>query len=191
MISRLGDLPQSISATAWIAPTAVVVGDVTIGADVGVWYNAVVRADTAPIAIADGTNVQDGCVIHADPGFPTSIGRGVTVGHNATLHGCRVDDHVLIGMGAILLNGAHVAENCIVAAGSLVPQGMQIPTGSMVAGVPAKVKRLLTDLEIHAIRENAASYILRRHAHAHAHELKQRPSALQSRLVEDARRPQT
>ena len=119
-------------AETWIAPGAVVVGDVTLGCNSSIWYNAVVRGDSAPIEIGENTNIQDGCVLHVDAGFPLKIGRGVTVGHAAILHGCTVGDNTLIGMGAIVLNGAQIGKDSLVAAGALVPQGRSYPDGVLL-----------------------------------------------------------
>ncbi|OZC92982.1 gamma carbonic anhydrase family protein [Rhodococcus sp. 06-418-1B] len=169
MIVRFGSHIPDIDETAWVAPTATIIGDVAVGPDSSVWYNAVIRADQASVALGERTNVQDGCVLHADPGTPLRLGSNVTVGHNATLHGCTVEDNVLIGMGAILLNRAYVSTNSIIAAGALVPENFVVPERALVAGVPAKVRRTLTDDEVDAIRSNAENYVLGREAHRRAH----------------------
>ena len=143
----------------YIAPNAVVTGEVNLGENVNIWYGAVLRGDSGTITIGDHTNIQDNCVLHADPGIPMTIGDDVTVGHGAILHSCTVGDNSLIGMGAIVLNGAVIGANCIVAAGALVPQGMVIPDNSLVIGSPAKVRRSLTDEEIAANRRSAAGYV--------------------------------
>jgi len=148
----------AVDATAWIAPTATIIGAVTIGPRTGVFYGAVVRGDTSSIVIGAGSNLQDGVVVHADPDFPATVGSGVSVGHGAVLHGCTVEDGCLIGMGAIVLNGAVIGAGSIVAAGALVPQGVAVPPRSLVAGVPAKVRRELSDAELVANRNNAAVY---------------------------------
>lgn len=169
MIVDLNDgLSPTVSRTAWIAPNAVVVGAVTIEDKVSVWYSAVLRADTETVSVGSGSNVQDGCVIHADPGFPAAIGSGVSIGHNATLHGCTIDDNVLVGMGATIMNGARIGEDCIVAAGALITEGMAVPPRSLVAGLPAKVRRELTDEEVAKVRANAAGYEARMTLHADA-----------------------
>ena len=144
---------------AYIAPNATVVGDVVLEKNVNIWYGAVLRGDSGRITVGEGTNIQDNCVLHADPGLPMTIGDGITVGHGAILHSCTVGNNSLIGMGAIVLNGAVIGENCIVAAGALVPQGMVIPDGSLVIGSPAKVRRQLTDEEIAANRRSAEGYV--------------------------------
>ena len=147
-----------IDPSAFIAPNATVLGDVTIAADCGVFFGAVIRGDREPISIGWGSNIQDNCVLHVDSGYPLQIGQNVTVGHGAILHGCTVGDGSLIGMGAIILNGAAVGKNCTVAAGALVPQNAVIPDGSLVIGVPGKVRRALTEEEIAANLQNAAAY---------------------------------
>ena len=169
MILNLDDArTPAIAPDAWIAPTAVVVGAVTIGSESGIWYNAVIRADDETVTIGSGTNVQDGCAIHADPGSPATIGDGVSIGHNATVHGCTISDNVLIGMGAVIMNDAEIGEDSLVAAGALVPERTVVPPRSLVAGVPAKVRRPLTDEEVDNIRANAANYMTRRTTHANA-----------------------
>ncbi|SNX95309.1 Carbonic anhydrase or acetyltransferase, isoleucine patch superfamily [Geodermatophilus sabuli] len=147
-----------IDEDAFVAPTAVVVGAVTMGPRSSIWYGAVARADHEVIEIGEGSNVQDGCTLHSDPGFPLVIGRGVTVGHRVVLHGARVDDDVLVGMGSVVMNGAHIGSGSIVAAGAVVTQGTQVPPGSLVAGIPAKVIRQASDEDLAHIRGNAASY---------------------------------
>ena len=149
--------PQ-IDDEAFVAPTAVVVGAVTMGPRSSLWYGAVARADAEVIEIGADSNVQDGCTLHSDPGFPLVVGRGVTVGHRVVLHGARIDDDVLVGMGSVVMNGAHIGSGSIVAAGAVVTQGTQVPPGSLVAGVPAKVIRPATEDDGLHIRGNAASY---------------------------------
>ena len=143
---------QQIASTARVARGAVLVGEVTLGEESSVWYNAVVRADNAPIVIGARSNIQDCCVLHVDEGHPIQIGDGVTVGHGAILHGCTIGDNSLIGMGAVVLNGAQIGKNCIIGASALVTQGMQVPDGSMLLGVPARVRRPLTEEEITALK---------------------------------------
>ena len=149
--------PQ-IDDQAFVAPTAVVVGAVTMGPHASIWYGAVARADAEVIEIGEGSNVQDGCTLHSDEGFPLLIGKGVTVGHRVVLHGAQVDDEVLIGMGSVVMNGAHIGTGSIVAAGAVVTQGTQVPPRSVVAGIPAKVVRSANDDDLLHIRGNAASY---------------------------------
>lgn len=159
LIAAVGGREPAVDSQAYVAPTAVVVGDVTLGPDTSVWYQAVLRGDCESVSLGAGSNVQDNCTVHADPGFPVVIGDRVTVGHNAVVHGCTVGDDVLVGMGATVLNGAVIGSGSLVAAQALVPQGMQVPPGSLVAGVPAKVKRPLTDEEREHIRLNGAGYV--------------------------------
>jgi carbonic anhydrase/acetyltransferase-like protein (isoleucine patch superfamily) len=130
-----------IDPSAFIARGAVVLGDVHLGRDVSVWYNAVVRGDAERITVGDGTNIQDLSMVHADPGVPCVVGRRVTVGHRAILHGCTVGDGCMIGMGAILLNGVRVGEGSVVGAGAVLTEGTEVPPGSLVLGVPGKVVR--------------------------------------------------
>jgi carbonic anhydrase/acetyltransferase-like protein (isoleucine patch superfamily) len=132
-----------LDPSVFVAPGAVVVGDVTIGADSSVWYQAVIRGDTESIRIGSATNIQDMTMIHADPGVPCAVGDRVTVGHRAILHGCAVEDGCLIGMGAIILNGVKVGAGSIVGAGALLLEGMEVPPGSLVVGSPARVLRLI------------------------------------------------
>jgi len=147
-----------LDETAVIAAGAVVLGEVTVGAQTGIWYNAVVRGDRAPVVIGSYSNVQDNAVIHVGTGFPVQIGDYVTIGHGAIVHGCQIGDNSLIGMGAILMNGAVIGKNCVIGAGALVTQGMQIPDNSLVIGNPGKVKRQVTEEEIQANRKNAVLY---------------------------------
>ncbi|MGB3485965.1 MAG: gamma carbonic anhydrase family protein [Mycobacterium sp.] len=159
MIISLGRLAPSVAGSAWTAPTAAIVGEVHLGEEANVWYCAVVRADDAPIRVGSRTNIQDGCVLHADPDRPITVGSGVTIGHNTTLHGCTIADNVLIGMGSTILNGAHVRSHSLVAAGSLLPQGFSAPEGSLIVGAPATVRRSLNDAELAAIHANADHYV--------------------------------
>ncbi|WP_433789373.1 gamma carbonic anhydrase family protein [Actinoplanes sp. CA-252034] len=158
MIEIDGHAPH-VAPTAWIAPGAVVAGRVTLGPDSSVWYHTVVRADLDTISIGAGTNLQDGTVVHADPGYPVTVGANVSVGHRAVLHGCTVEDDVLIGMGAIVMNGAHIGARSIVAAGALIPEGVTIPAGSLVLGAPGRVRRETSADEHAAIAANAAVYV--------------------------------
>jgi len=142
----------------WIAPTATVLGRVTLGAGVGVWFGAVVRGDGEPIVIGEDSNLQEHVVVHTDPGYPATIGKGCTIGHRAIVHGATIGANVLIGMGAIILNGAVIGENSLVGAGALVTEGKVIPPGSLVIGAPGKVARPLTDDEIARNRQSATHY---------------------------------
>ena len=172
-ISFRGTAP-SVDPSAWIAPSATVIGAATIAARAGVFYGAVLRADTSTINIGEGSNLQDGVVVHADAGFPATVGSGVSVGHRAVLHGCTVQDDCLIGMGAVVLNGAVVGAGSMVAAGAVVLEGAQIPPGSLVAGVPGKVRRQLTEEERAGIIDNAQRYVTL--TQDHAAELRDRPA---------------
>ncbi|WP_282785050.1 MULTISPECIES: gamma carbonic anhydrase family protein [unclassified Nocardia] len=156
---RLGEHEPQIDESAWIAPNATVAGRVKLGAEVSIWYSAVLRGDMDDITVGERTNIQDGCVLHADPGFPCTVGAGVSVGHNAILHGCTVGDDVLVGMGATVLNGAVIGSGSLIAANALIPEGAQIPPNSLVAGVPGKVRRELSEPESQRIKLNAAAYL--------------------------------
>ncbi|MEM0945927.1 MAG: gamma carbonic anhydrase family protein [Pseudomonadota bacterium] len=130
--------------TAWIAPTAAVVGDVVIGVDVSFWYGAAVRGDNEAVQLGRGSNVQENAVLHVDPGFPVRVGEDVTIGHGAILHGCEIGDGTTVGMGAIVLNGARIGRNCLIAAGALILERTEIPAGSLVVGSPGQIKRTLS-----------------------------------------------
>jgi carbonic anhydrase/acetyltransferase-like protein (isoleucine patch superfamily) len=158
-IYQLDALTPNISDSAWVADNAQVIGDVHMAADSSVWFSSVVRGDTATVHIGEGTNIQDGSVLHADVGIPLTIGKHVTVGHMVQLHGCTVGDESLIGIGAIVLNGAKIGKNCLVGAGSLVTEGKEFPDGSMIMGTPAKVVRSLTPEQMEGLRLSAKHYI--------------------------------
>ncbi|MCY3906065.1 MAG: gamma carbonic anhydrase family protein [Anaerolineaceae bacterium] len=151
--------PELVAPSAFIAPGAVVVGDVTLEGQVNIWFNAVLRGDTTPLRVGAGSNVQDGAVVHADPGFPAVIATGCTIGHNAIVHGARVGDNALVGMGAILLNGVVVGRDSIVGAGALLTQGKRFPAESLILGSPAHVIRSLSPAEIEANRASARAYV--------------------------------
>lgn len=148
-----------MSEKIMIAPGAHVLGDVHLGENVGIWYNAVVRGDTNSITIGDNSNVQDNTTVHTDSDYKVHVGKGVTIGHNAIVHGCTIGDNTVIGMGSIILSGAVIGENCIIGAGSLVTGKMRIPDNSLAFGNPAKVIRAVTPEEIKANHENAAHYV--------------------------------
>jgi carbonic anhydrase/acetyltransferase-like protein (isoleucine patch superfamily) len=143
----------------FIAPTAAVIGDVVLKSHSSVWFNAVVRADNDQIHIGQGSNVQDGAVLHADPGFPVFIGHGVTVGHQAMLHGCSIGDGALIGIQAVILNGAVIGDGALIGAKALVTENMHIPAGALVLGAPAKVVKILSAERMAALGKNASNYI--------------------------------
>lgn len=147
--------------SAFVADTAVVVGDVRLGECASVWFGAVVRGDDARIEIGDETNLQDQVVAHADPDAPMRIGRGVTVGHGAVLHGLEVGDHSLVGIRAVLLAGSRIGRHCVVGAGAVVPEGMEVPDRSLVLGVPARVRGRVSDDQAAALERAATDYVLR------------------------------
>jgi carbonic anhydrase/acetyltransferase-like protein (isoleucine patch superfamily) len=148
-----------IDPTAFIHPTAVVLGDVTLGKRASVWPTAVLRGDSDVIVIGDDTNVQDGSIIHADEGVPTHIGNRVGIGHRAIVHGATIDDDVLIAMGAVVLNGVHVARGSIIGAGAVLPEGKRIPENSLVIGVPGRIVRQTTSEERQRIRRTVEAYL--------------------------------
>ena len=151
--------------SAWVAPGAFVIGDVHLGENSSVWYGAVLRGDMEPIRIGARTNVQAGCVLHADPGFPATVGEGCVVGHNAVVHGCEVGDGCLIGMGATILNGAKIGEGSIVAAGAVVPENREFPPRSLIVGLPAKRAGEVTEEQARDIERGAREYVERAAAH--------------------------
>lgn len=166
MIYQLNDrTPTLPSDDYYIAKNATVIGDVNIKKGVSIWYNTVLRADVETITIGESTNIQDSSVLHVDIGYPLVIGDRVTVGHRVMLHGCYIDEESLIGIGAVVLNGARIGRHCLIGANSLITEGKEIPDGSMVMGAPGKVVRTLSEAEIEGIRLSAASYVLngRRH----------------------------
>ena len=143
----------------FIAPNAAVIGDVLLKANASVWFSAVIRADVEYIEIGEGANIQDGAVLHADPGTPCIIGDNVTVGHNAMVHGCTVGEGSLVGINAVVLDGAVIGKNCLIGAGALVTGGMNIPDNSLVLGAPAKVKATLSEAQIAAMHRGAQHYV--------------------------------
>ncbi|WP_329485975.1 gamma carbonic anhydrase family protein [Kitasatospora sp. NBC_01246] len=165
LIAAVGDRVPDIDPTAFVAPNAVVVGSVTVGAGASVWYGAVIRGDAEAITVGAGSNIQDNCTLHADLGFPLVIGERISVGHNAVLHGCVIEDDVLVGMNSTVLNGARIGAGSLVAAGAVVPQGMEVPAGSLVAGVPARIRRELTEEERAGVTFNGEGYRLLADAH--------------------------
>ena len=152
-----GDSPQ-IHPTAWVAPTAVLIGKVVIGPRVNIWFGAVLRGDNEVIMVGEGSNIQENCVLHTDMGYPLTIGANCTIGHKAMLHGCVIGDGSLIGMGATLLNGARIGEGCLVGACALITEGKQIAQGSLVMGAPGKVVRQLDDIARARLLASAAHY---------------------------------
>lgn len=158
MIKDLKDKKTKIDKDTFIADSADVLGDISIGKGTSIWYGAVARGDISYIKIGEHTNIQDNATVHVDTNQPTEIGNYVTVGHNAIVHGCKVGDNSLIGMGSIILNGAVIGENSIIGAGSLITEGTIIPPNSLVIGSPGKVRRQITESEIETIKENAIRY---------------------------------
>ncbi|PPF47992.1 gamma carbonic anhydrase family protein [Rathayibacter sp. AY1E8] len=159
VLALTGGRAPEIADTAWVAPGATVIGSVRLGERASVWYGAVLRAEHARIELGAGSNLQDGVVVHVDADYDAVIGAGVSVGHNAVLHGCTLEDDVLVGMSATVLNGAVVGTGSLIAAGAVVLEGTVVPPGSLVAGVPGRVRRELTEEEREGIRRNAASYL--------------------------------
>ncbi len=143
----------------FIAPNAAVIGNVTLHENSSVWFSCVLRGDADTIEIGAGSNIQDGTVIHCDPGFPTVVGKNVTVGHSAMLHGCTIGDGSLVGIGAVVLNGAKIGKGCLIGANALVTEGMEVPDGSMVLGSPAKIRKQLTAEQQLGLMHNADHYI--------------------------------
>lgn len=161
----LGDASPRIADGAWIAPTATLVGAVDVADGASIWYGAVLRGDNEPIVIGRDSNVQDNAVFHTDAGIPVTLGDGVSVGHGALVHGAVIGDHVLVGMGAVLMNRSEVGSESLIAAGALVPEGASIPPRSLVVGVPAKVVRQLSDDEVERLHRNARIYTEHRDRH--------------------------
>lgn len=155
----LGDVAPVLAEDVFVAPGAQVIGRVTLGPRASVWFNAVLRGDNDPITIGADSNVQDGAMVHADPGVPTTIGAGVTIGHHAIVHGATIGDRSLIGMGATVLNRAVIGADCIVGANALVTEGKTFPAGSLIVGAPARLVRPLTEAEIAGLRLSAATYV--------------------------------
>lgn len=151
--------PELRGSEHFIAPSADVIGSVIMEDRSSVWFNAVLRGDNEPIHLGEESNVQDGCVMHTDPGYPLTLGRGVTVGHLAMLHGCTVGDYSLIGVKAVVLNHARIGECCLIGANSLITEGKRIPDRSLVMGSPGKVVRALTDEEVEKLREASRIYV--------------------------------
>ena len=158
MFYDLEDKKPKNSGENWVAPNATIIGDVTLEKNSSVWFNAVIRGDNENIHVGEGSNVQDGSVLHTDPGCPLRIGKDVTIGHIVMLHGCTIGDNSLIGIGAVILNNAKIGKNCIIGAKALITENKEIPDNSLVVGAPGRVVRKLTDVEIGKITENAKHY---------------------------------
>jgi carbonic anhydrase/acetyltransferase-like protein (isoleucine patch superfamily) len=157
----LGDLQPTTPAPDkfWLAPNATVIGQVQLGEDVGIWFGAVLRGDNELIAIGSGSNIQEGVMVHTDPGYPVKIGMGCTIGHHAIVHGCTIGDNSLIGMGATVLNGAKIGKNCLVGANALITEGKEFPDHSLIVGSPARVVRTLDEQAVARLKEAALRYI--------------------------------
>lgn len=157
----LGDaVPQTPDEDRfWIAPDAHVIGKVELGEDVGIWFGAVLRGDNEPIRVGARTNIQEGAMVHVDPGVPAIIGEGCTIGHHAIIHGCTIGDNTLIGMGATILNNAKIGRNCLVGANALVTEGKEFPDNSLIVGSPAKAIRTLDEAAVEGLKRSAESYV--------------------------------
>jgi len=158
-IYELDGIAPRMADSAWVADSAQVMGNVVLSEDSSVWFGATLRGDTETITVGRGSNVQDGSVMHADIGYPLTVGENVTIGHMVMLHGCTIGDESLIGIGATVLNGAVIGKNCLVGAGSLVTEGKAFPDGSMIMGTPAKVVKTLTPEQIEGLRRSAQHYV--------------------------------
>ena len=158
-IYELDGVAPEVAASAWVADSAEVMGNVQLAEDASIWFGAVLRGDCESISIGEGSNIQDASVLHADLGKPLVVGRHVTVGHQVMLHGCTIGDESLIGIGAVVLNGAKIGRNCLVGAGALITEGKEFPDGSMIIGSPAKAVRELTPEQIEGLRRSAQHYV--------------------------------
>lgn len=158
-IYELDGVAPEVAASAWVADSAEVMGNVQLAEDASIWFGAVLRGDCESITIGEGSNIQDASVLHADLGKPLVVGRHVTVGHQVMLHGCTIGDESLIGIGAVVLNGAKIGRNCLVGAGALITEGKEFPDGSMIIGSPAKAVRQLTPEQIEGLRRSAKHYV--------------------------------
>ena len=156
---QLENIRPEVAPDAFVADTARVIGRVRLGSGVSVWFGAVLRGDNEPIVVGDRSNVQEGAVLHTDPGFPLTVGAGVTIGHQAMLHGCTVGEGALIGIQAVVLNGARIGRNCLVGAGALVTEGKEFPDGMLIIGSPARAVRALTPEQIEQMHGNARTYV--------------------------------
>ena len=159
MIFQLGELTPSIPDNCFVAPSASIIGDAVLENNVSIWFNVVIRADTAQIKIGENSNIQDSCVLHVDEGFPMTIAKNVTVGHKAMLHGCSIGEGSLIGINAVVLNGAQIGQNCLIGANALVTENMVVPDGSLVLGSPAKIVKQLDDKSKKMIVKGTSHYV--------------------------------
>ncbi|MBT8114600.1 MAG: gamma carbonic anhydrase family protein [Arenicella sp.] len=159
MIFALGDQTPQIAESCFIAPSASLIGSVKLATDASVWFNCVLRGDNDSITIGEGSNIQDGSVLHVDPGCPINIGRNVTVGHKVMLHGCSIGDNSLIGMNAVVLNGARIGKNCLIGANTLITENTEIPDGQLVLGSPGNIVKALNQANIELIKASAEHYV--------------------------------
>lgn len=155
-----GIVPRLPAGFCFVAPSAELIGNITLGEDVSIWFGAILRGDNDLISIGARTNIQDLSMVHVDPGVPVSVGENCTIGHRAILHGCTIGDNTLVGMGATILNGARIGRNCLIGAGALVTEGKEIPDGSLVVGAPGKVVRQLDAAAIEGLKRSAETYVL-------------------------------
>lgn len=159
MIYQLEERTPEFADEYWIADSAIVIGSVRLLLNASVWFNAVIRGDNEIITIGENSNIQDGAVLHTDAGFPLTVGKNVTVGHKAMLHGCSIGDNTLIGINSVVLNGARIGNNCLIGANALIPEGKEIPDGSLVMGSPGKVIRELSSQQIKGVEMSALHYV--------------------------------
>ncbi|MFZ6753269.1 gamma carbonic anhydrase family protein [Undibacterium sp. Dicai25W] len=160
-IYQLGEIAPDIDASAYITDTAKIIGKVKIEAKASIWFDATIRGDNELITISENSNVQEGCILHTDPGYPLVVGKNVTIGHQAMLHGCTIGEGSLIGIQAVILNGAKIGKNCLVGAGALVTEGKEFPDNSLIIGSPAKAVRELTEQDIRGMHRNTDNYAMR------------------------------
>ena len=160
-IYQLGDIAPDIDPSAYITDTAKIIGKVKIEAKASIWFDATIRGDNELITISENSNVQEGCILHTDPGFPLVVGKNVTIGHQAMLHGCTIGEGSLIGIQAVILNGAKIGKNCLVGAGALVTEGKEFPDNSLIIGSPAKTVRTLTEQDLRGMHLNTDNYAYR------------------------------
>ncbi len=159
MLYMLEDRKVTIEGDCFVADNATLVGSVVLEPDASVWFGVVIRGDGDVITIGEGSNVQDGAVLHTDPGYPLTLGRGVTVGHHAMIHGAVIGDHSLVGINSVILNGAKIGKHCVIGANALIPEGREIPDRSLVMGTPGKIVRTLDDAAATRLEEQAARYV--------------------------------
>jgi len=158
-IYQLGEHVPTIDASAYVADSANIIGKADIQANASIWFDVTIRGDNETITVGENSNVQEGCILHTDPGYPLTIGKNVTVGHQAMLHGCTIADGSLIGIQAVILNGAKIGRNCLVGAGALVTEGKVFPDGALIVGAPARAKRTLDEAAVAGLARAAAAYV--------------------------------